>query len=77
MTWTEIRVLYPNTWVMVEARAWTTRTQKHLLLLTVVAHAPDPGTILRQAFQSVQRYPQRDLYLAHTSSPTLQMRSAP
>lgn len=77
MTWTEIRILYPNTWVMVEARDWTTRSQKRLLLLTVVAHNLDPSVILRQALRIMHLYPQRDLYLAHTSSPTLQIRTVP
>lgn len=68
MTWTEIRV--PNIWVMVEARDWTTHTQKHLLLFTVVAHHLDPWVILRQAFRITQLHPQRDLHLTHTASLT-------
>lgn len=75
MTWEQIRHQYPNQWLIVEVRTWTQNPLGRTLVFGVLAGHRSCGTLLYPYFQLARLYPWRDYYLAHTASPTLQVRS--
>jgi hypothetical protein len=75
MHWPEIRVTYPNQWLIVEAlEAHTTPdSRRHLDRLAVVEQCRD-GSDAMKSYRSLHgRYPQRELYFVHTSREELEI----
>ena len=72
MKWNEIRVSHPEQWVLVEAlqahSAQSKRIVESLALLETFADSP---TAWRAYSKLHKKTPQRELYIAHTSQPEL------
>jgi hypothetical protein len=68
MNWSTVRQTYPNQWLIVEAlEAHTEGQQRQLDRLAVVEECPDGATAF-QRYQALHRkYPERELYFAHTA----------
>ena len=76
MQWFEIRQVYPNEWLIIEAlQAHTTSTdQRQLDRIDVVERCTDgKNALLRYRFLH-QQYPMREFYFVHTSRDELDIR---
>lgn len=76
MLWSEIRNVYPDQWLVVEAlEAHTTPdSQRQLDRLAVVETCPDGVTAMRRYRRLHQQYPLREFYFVHTSQEELDIR---
>lgn len=76
MLWEEIRKIYPDQWLVIEAiEAHTTPDhQRHLDSLAVIVPCPDGKTAMGSYRQYHQQYPQREFYYVHTSRTLLDIR---
>ena len=76
MLWPEIRNVYPNQWLVVEAlQAHTTPEQKrHLDQIAVVDICPDGSAAMRRYRDMHQQYPTREFYFVHTGRAELDIR---
>lgn len=76
MRWSEIRKVYPDSWLIVEAlEAYTTGdNQRAIERLAVIEICPDGGDALRRYRQLHNEYPQREFYFVHTSRAELDIR---
>lgn len=68
MLWTDIRQIYPDQWLIIEAlEAHTEAEQRHLDRIAVIETCPDGETALQNYRRLHQEYPQREFYFIHTS----------
>jgi len=76
MLWSEIRTVYPDQWLIVEAlEAHTTPDgQRQLDRLAVVETCPDGVTAMRRYRRLHQQFPLREFYFVHTSQEELDIR---
>ena len=76
MLWSEIRTVYPDQWLIVEALdAHTTPDgQRQLDRLAVVETCPDGITAMQRYRRLHQQYPRREFYFVHTSREELDIR---
>lgn len=75
MQWAEIRQIYPEQWLVVEALvARTEDGQRQLDELAVLKSCIDGGEAMQQYRQLHQQYPEREFYFLHTSRLELDVR---
>ena len=69
MNWAEIRTIYPNQWLVVEAlEAQTTPDQRRVLeRMAVVERCANGETAFERYRQLHRQYPNREYYYLHTS----------
>jgi hypothetical protein len=69
MIWPEIRIAYPNQWLIVEAlEAQTTQQQQRQLDRLAVIETCVDGSVAMSRYRELhQEYPQREFYFLHTS----------
>jgi hypothetical protein len=74
MIWQEIRMRYPQQWVLVEAiHAHSTADQRVLDQLAVVNTFPDSVSAMNGYRQFHRAAPERELYVFHTSRAQLEV----
>ncbi|MCL0060427.1 hypothetical protein M1N93_02405 [Dehalococcoidia bacterium] len=72
MKWQEIRIHYPQRWLLVEAIQARSEARKRILEeLAVVGTFSDSVTALKSYQQLHHEAPERELYVFHTSRETL------
>lgn len=73
MTWEEVKKMYPNQWVIIEAiEAYTDGNKRIISQITVVENFyNDNNNALLQYLQLHRRHRERELYVVHTSRPEL------
>lgn len=73
MLWTEIRIAYPNEWLIIEAiEAHTTPDNERLLdRLSVIERCSDGKEAFQRYRRLHQTYPQREFYFVHTGKEKL------
>ena len=72
MKWQEIRVHYPQQWLLVEAMKAHSEANKRILeQLAVVDTFPNSVTAMKSYLQLHREVPERELYVFHTSRETL------
>jgi hypothetical protein len=76
MQWSEIRTVYPNQWLIVEAlEAHTTpENRREVNRLAVIERCPDGGAALKSYRRLHHQYPHREFYFLHTSRDELDIR---
>jgi len=76
MNWAEIRVMYPDEWLVVEAlEAQTTPDQQRVLERIAVVERCGSGSAAFERYRQLhQQYPNRELYYVHTSREQLDIR---
>jgi hypothetical protein len=69
MQWQEVRLSYPNQWIIVEALAAHTEKDSHRQLdkLAVIEPCADAKAAMQQYRSLHQQYPEREFYFVHTS----------
>lgn len=69
MKWSELRLAYPEQWLVVEALAAHTTNDHHRVpdRLAVIETCSDGGEALQRYRRLHQEYPQREFYFVHTS----------
>lgn len=68
MQWQEIRKLYPQQWLLVEAIKARSEANKRVLeQLAVVDMFPDSVSAMKSYTEFHRRSPERELYVFHTS----------
>jgi hypothetical protein len=69
MQWQEVRLSYPNQWIIVEALAAHTESDAHRQLdkLAVIELCVDAKAAMQQYRVLHQKYPEREFYFVHTS----------
>jgi hypothetical protein len=69
MNWSEVRTVYPEQWLVVEAlEAHTTEDSYRVPdRLAVIEACPDGATAMKRYRQIHQDFPQREFYFIHTS----------
>jgi hypothetical protein len=72
MQWQEIRQLYPQQWLLIEAiKAHSEADQRILDQISVLASFSDSQAALKSYAQFQHEAPQRELYVFHTSRETI------
>lgn len=76
MQWSQIRMTYPDQWLVIEAlEAHTTPEQKRELDQVAVVETCKDGASAMQSYQKYHRqHPMRELYFVHTSREALDIR---
>ena len=76
MNWAEIRMAYPDQWLVVEALdAKTTPDQQRLLERIVVVERCGSGSAAFERYRQLHlQYPNRELYYVHTNRENLDIR---
>jgi len=76
MHWSEIRIAYPEQWLVIEALEAHTSVDAERLLdrLAVIETCNDGHSAMQRYRQLHQEYPQREFYFAHTSREDLNIR---
>ncbi len=76
MKWAEIRTVYPDQWLVIEAlEAQTTSDQRRVLeRIAVVERSASGSAAFNRYRQLHQEYPNRELYYVHTSREELDIR---
>lgn len=69
MNWAEIRTVYPDEWLVVEALEAQTTPDQHRMLerIAVVERCASGSAAFERYRQLHQQYPSRELYYLHTS----------
>ena len=69
MQWQNIRLRYPNQWLIIEALKAHTEQDAHRYLdeLAVIEPCEDAKTAMQQYRVWHQQYPEREFYFVHTS----------
>jgi hypothetical protein len=69
MQWQEVKLSYPNQWLIVEALAAHTEkdSHRHLDKLAVIEPCADAKAAMQQYRVLHQQYPEREFYFVHTS----------
>lgn len=72
MKWDDIRVRYPNRWLLVEAIVARSEQDKRVVdELIVVSDFEESRTALQNYLEMHRAAPERELYVAHTSRQAL------
>lgn len=76
MHWSEIRNIYPDQWLVIEALEAHTNVDAERLLdrLAVIETCHDGYSAMQRYRQLHQEYPQREFYFVHTSREELNIR---
>ncbi len=76
MQWSEIRKVYPDEWLIIEAlQAHTTSTnQRQLDRIAVVERCTDGNSAMQSYRRLHRQYPVREFYFVHTSREELDIR---
>ncbi|MEA3352108.1 MAG: hypothetical protein U9Q82_16000 [Chloroflexota bacterium] len=76
MNWKEIRITYPDQWLIVEALEAHTASDNRRLLdkLAVIETCPDGRKAMQRYRHLHQIYPHREFYFVHTSREELDIR---
>lgn len=76
MVWSEIRKVYPNQWLVIEAlEAHTTlENQRELDRIAVVEQCSDGNNALEICHQLHKQHPSREFYFVHTTREQLDIR---
>lgn len=76
MLWSEIRIAYPDQWLIVEAlEAHTTPDRhRHLDRMAVVEKCSDGSLAMKGCRRLYQKFPGREFYFVHTSRGELEIR---
>jgi hypothetical protein len=76
MNWSEIRTIYPDQWLIIEAlEAYTSLDHKrHLERLTVIERCADGNAAMASYRRLHLEYPQREFYFVHTRRTELDIR---
>jgi hypothetical protein len=75
MLWSEIRAIYPNQWLLVEAiKAHTAGNQRILDQLAVIETFPDAAVAWQTYRQHHREAPTRELFVLHTNRETLDIK---
>jgi hypothetical protein len=76
MKWIEVRRKYPDQWLIIEAlQAHTTsESQRVLDAVKVIERCADSVNAMQSYRRLHERYPERELYFAHTSRERLDIR---
>ncbi len=76
MKWSEIRTVYPDQWLIVEAlEAHTTPDNQRIPdRLAVIETCPDGNSAMQRYRELHLEYPQREFYFVHTSRKNLNIR---
>ena len=74
MHWIDVRHVYPDQWLVIEAlEAHTENDQRHLDRIAVVEVCADGETALQGYRRLHQQYPMREFYFVHTSREKLEI----
>lgn len=73
MLWKEVKMAYPNQWLIIEAIEAHTEGQKRIIdqMAVVNTFHDDNNRALLQYVQLHRRHRERELYVVHTSRPEL------
>ena len=72
MNWQQSRLHYPHQWLLIEAlQAHTEADQRLIDNLAVIGVYPDSASALHDYARLHHAAPNRELYVAHTDRPTL------
>jgi len=72
MNWQQSRLHYPHQWLLIEAvQAHTETDQRIIDNLAVIGVYPDSPSALQDYARLHHVAPERELYVAHTDRPTL------
>ena len=73
MIWEEVKNVYPNQWLIIEAiEAYTEGDKRIIAQMTVVNNYQDDNNkALLQYLQLHRKHRERELYVVHTSRPEL------
>jgi len=76
MRWSEIRQVYPNQWLIIEALEAHTMPdgRRQLDCLAIIETCPDGSVALQKYRHLHQQYPLREFYFVHTSRVELEIR---
>jgi hypothetical protein len=76
MNWEDIRQVYPDQWLIIEAlEARTSADQQRLLdKIAVIERCAEGASAFGRYRQLHQQHPQREFYYVHTSRPNLDIR---
>lgn len=76
MQWSDLRIAYPNEWLIIEAmQAHTTADSQRVLDRVAVVERCSDGTAAMQSYRQLHRqYPTREFYFVHTSREELDIR---
>jgi len=74
MQWQDLRQLYPQQWLLVEAlNAHSTARKRVLEQLAVIATFPDSATAMKRYAELHRVMPAREYYVFHSSRETLEV----
>lgn len=73
MNWAEVRMAYPDQWLIIEAlEAYTAKGgRRQLEKIAVIERCMDGAAAFDRYRQLHQQYPQREFYYVHTSRDSL------
>jgi len=72
MLWKEVKIAYPNQWVIIEAIDAHTEGENRIIdQITVVDTFHDNNKALLQYLKLHRKHRERELYVVHTSRPEL------
>lgn len=76
MKWSEIRLTYPDQWLVVEALEAHTQpdNRRRIERFAVIEPCPDGGSAMQTYRRLHQQYPDREFYFVHTSREELDIR---
>jgi hypothetical protein len=74
MQWAEVRAVYPDQWLIIEALEAHTDNRRRLLdKIAVVERCPDGATAMQHYRKLHQHFPLREFYFVHTSRDELEI----
>jgi hypothetical protein len=74
MVWSDVRNVYPNQWLIIEALEAHTEGSHRLLDRIAVIETCADGAAAMQSYRRLhQQYPLREFYFVHTSRETLEI----
>ena len=74
MLWTDVRNVYPNQWLIIEALEAHTEDNRRLLDRIAVVETCADGTAALQSYRRLhQQYPLREFYFVHTNREELEI----
>jgi len=72
MRWSDVRIAYPNQWLVIEALDAHSEDQRRFLDRIGVVESCEDGAAAMACYSQLHRqYPQREFYFVHTDRETL------
>jgi hypothetical protein len=72
MRWAEVRAIYPEQWLVIEAlEAYSENDERILERISVVETCADGSAAMQRYRQLHQEYPLKEIYFVHTSRKAL------